>query len=238
MLYSHITSSPVVADFPALARRIANNELPHGADIIVGIHTRLLKEPHPLPWRRAVAPLAKFSGPPEPVQIVASASDPPDADAETGPPDAEKPGICLMSFGSGASVPCAPPQLSGTVAPPTISSITKPTMAVKKGFGGMKSSATNKPSSSPSSLSPPALPRWNRPKDDEETAPQGTGRVSSPLAFKFGGVGESIDNLPRVTLFLIAAHFRRNQPKAEELLLMFQLFCKPGVSLSEHSNDR
>ncbi|KAI9458726.1 hypothetical protein HD554DRAFT_2317107 [Boletus coccyginus] len=49
VLYSHITSSLVVADFPALARRIANKELPHGADIVVGIHTRLLKEPHPLP---------------------------------------------------------------------------------------------------------------------------------------------------------------------------------------------
>lgn len=47
MLYTHIASSAVVADFPALARRIANKELVQGADIIVGIHMRLLKEPRP-----------------------------------------------------------------------------------------------------------------------------------------------------------------------------------------------
>lgn len=47
VLYDHIASPTVVADFSALARRIANKELVHGADIIVGIHTRLLKGPHP-----------------------------------------------------------------------------------------------------------------------------------------------------------------------------------------------
>ena len=50
VLYAHIESVPVVAGFPALARRIAYKELPHGANIIVGVHERLLKE------RRSVPP--------------------------------------------------------------------------------------------------------------------------------------------------------------------------------------
>ena len=49
VLYAHIASPPVVTGLPALARRIAHKELPHGANIIVGIHARLLKERHPLP---------------------------------------------------------------------------------------------------------------------------------------------------------------------------------------------
>ena len=44
VLYAHIASSTVVAGFPDFARRIANKELPHGADIIIGIHTRLLRD--------------------------------------------------------------------------------------------------------------------------------------------------------------------------------------------------
>jgi hypothetical protein len=44
VLYAHIESAPVVTGFPALAKRIAHKELLHGADIIVGIHKRLLKE--------------------------------------------------------------------------------------------------------------------------------------------------------------------------------------------------
>ena len=49
ILYAHIASLPVVTGIPALARSIAHKELPHGADIIVGIHARLLKERQPLP---------------------------------------------------------------------------------------------------------------------------------------------------------------------------------------------
>lgn len=49
VLYTHIASPPVVTGFFELAQRIANKELPHGADIIVGIHERLLKGRHPLP---------------------------------------------------------------------------------------------------------------------------------------------------------------------------------------------
>lgn len=49
VLYAHIGSAPVVAGFPALARRIADKGFPHGADIIVGIHARLLTERQPFP---------------------------------------------------------------------------------------------------------------------------------------------------------------------------------------------
>ena len=48
MLYSHIASGPIIAGLPVLARRIANNEFPHGADIVIGIHQRLLKQPPPM----------------------------------------------------------------------------------------------------------------------------------------------------------------------------------------------
>ncbi|KAG9308235.1 hypothetical protein JVU11DRAFT_12253 [Chiua virens] len=61
VLYSHIATPPVVAGFPDLARRIANKELPHGADIIVGIHTRVL-QPQPV---RLIEPAANLSVIPE-----------------------------------------------------------------------------------------------------------------------------------------------------------------------------
>lgn len=65
VLYSHIGSPPVVAGFPALAQRIANRELPQGADIIVGIHERLLKGRHPSPLTPTPSlPLAPSSGTP------------------------------------------------------------------------------------------------------------------------------------------------------------------------------
>lgn len=47
VLYEHIASPPVVTGLSALVRRIANKELPHGADIVVGLHTRILKEHYP-----------------------------------------------------------------------------------------------------------------------------------------------------------------------------------------------
>ena len=55
VLNSQLASPPVVADFPVFARRIANKEIPYGADIIIGIHARLLKELHRLPLEQ-VAP--------------------------------------------------------------------------------------------------------------------------------------------------------------------------------------
>ncbi|KAF8837057.1 hypothetical protein BDN67DRAFT_957219 [Paxillus ammoniavirescens] len=44
VLYPHIASPPVVAGFPELAKRIADKELPQGADIIIGLHTRTLRQ--------------------------------------------------------------------------------------------------------------------------------------------------------------------------------------------------
>ncbi|KAG9310048.1 hypothetical protein JVU11DRAFT_10091 [Chiua virens] len=48
VLYSLLASPLVVTGFPVLAQRIANKELAHGADVIIGIHTRLLRGP--LSW--------------------------------------------------------------------------------------------------------------------------------------------------------------------------------------------
>ena len=92
MLYSHIASSPVVANFPAFAKRIANKELPHGADIILGIHARLLREPHPLPFRSADPGPSSFFRPSEPVELDARSDDTPEAEAAdgTGPTHAYK----------------------------------------------------------------------------------------------------------------------------------------------------
>jgi len=66
VLYTHIASPPVVTGLPALAQRIAHKELLHGADIIVGIHARLLKERFPLPPTPvpSVPPPPTFSLPP------------------------------------------------------------------------------------------------------------------------------------------------------------------------------
>ena len=69
MLYSHIASPPVVAEFPAFVKRIV--KLPQGPDIIVGIHARLLKEPHPLPFGSATPGLPSSSRSPEPVKLYA-----------------------------------------------------------------------------------------------------------------------------------------------------------------------
>lgn len=62
MLYSCIASPPVVENFAAFAGRIVQKELPHGADIIVGIHTRLLRAHHPF----SLKPV--FPALPEPVE--------------------------------------------------------------------------------------------------------------------------------------------------------------------------
>ncbi|KAH0826790.1 hypothetical protein J3R83DRAFT_5209 [Lanmaoa asiatica] len=100
VLYSHIASPPVVANFSALAQRIANKELPHGADIIVGVHARLLKEPHPLPLKPAV-PTSRpgfLFRPPDAV------GDKPEAEKEeeAGP-------SCGYKSGAGESIPSAQP---------------------------------------------------------------------------------------------------------------------------------
>jgi len=117
VLYSHIASPPLVAHFPALARRIANKELPHGADIVIGVHTRLLKEPHPLPLMPPTS-LRSVFGPREPDQVGGNASDVPDAqdgagdedDNEAGPSPVDEPRPQL-GFGlwAGLSVPRSTP---------------------------------------------------------------------------------------------------------------------------------
>jgi hypothetical protein len=83
VLYSHIASPSVVANFATLAQCIADKELPHGADIIIGIHARLLKERH-LSRLKARPPisLSSFSGPPKQAELAVGASDAPDAGAK------------------------------------------------------------------------------------------------------------------------------------------------------------
>jgi len=102
VLYSHIASPPVVADFATLAQRIANGELSHGADIIVGIHARLLKERQCRPSSLELGPppsQPRSSGPP--------ASDAPHAAAkhEAGPPYVDKRGFLAESSAATPSIP-------------------------------------------------------------------------------------------------------------------------------------
>ena len=80
-LYSYIASPTVVADFSALARRIANKQLPHGADIVIGIHTRLLNDSRPL-WMRPPPPLHSIPEPPEPVEVGESDREAPEDEDE------------------------------------------------------------------------------------------------------------------------------------------------------------
>ena len=106
MLYSHIASPPVVENFAVLAERIAHNELPHGKDIIVGIHMRLLKKHHPFSLITAApALLPSSSGQSTSVKQIASASDPPAAGdkRETGPADVDNPSARSGSLSSGSS---------------------------------------------------------------------------------------------------------------------------------------
>ncbi|KIM57529.1 hypothetical protein SCLCIDRAFT_28761 [Scleroderma citrinum Foug A] len=43
MLSQTIATAPIIEGLPALMRRISQKELPHGADIIIGLHTRILR---------------------------------------------------------------------------------------------------------------------------------------------------------------------------------------------------
>ncbi|KAF9237960.1 hypothetical protein BU15DRAFT_9434, partial [Melanogaster broomeanus] len=47
VLHAHVASPSVVNGLPELAKRIANKDLPHGADIIIGWHTRILRQHYP-----------------------------------------------------------------------------------------------------------------------------------------------------------------------------------------------
>jgi len=69
VLFSCITAPLVVVNFPTLLRRIANKELPHGAEILVVMHSRFLKALHPFAALYTLAP-----SPPDPFPPSASAS--------------------------------------------------------------------------------------------------------------------------------------------------------------------
>jgi len=47
ILSQHIASIPVIQNIPALVKRIANSQLPHGADIITSLYQKVLLQYHP-----------------------------------------------------------------------------------------------------------------------------------------------------------------------------------------------
>ncbi|KAG6375024.1 hypothetical protein JVT61DRAFT_3803 [Boletus reticuloceps] len=117
VLYAHIASPTVVANFAALAQRVAQRELPHGADIMIGIHTRLLKAHHPFALKpEAPAPtlLPASMGSPGLVKTDVIASDAPQAEDEhkTGLSPVDQPGTQPRSLpsssGWGESTPGVP----------------------------------------------------------------------------------------------------------------------------------
>ncbi|KAF8546794.1 hypothetical protein OG21DRAFT_1577108 [Imleria badia] len=119
VLYSHIASPSVVANFTALAQCVAHKELPHGADIMVGIHTRLVKE-HLSFWLKPGAPTS-----PESLKADSSTSNVSKAEPKdkTGPHQVNQWGTQLGSLSSGSGVgeptPSVPPQASADIAVPT-----------------------------------------------------------------------------------------------------------------------
>ncbi|KAI6038872.1 hypothetical protein EDC04DRAFT_3141189 [Pisolithus marmoratus] len=67
LLAQEIASPPIVEGFPHLMRRIAQKELSHGADIMIGLHTRILQK-HYSPQQPT--PVALSSGaPPKPALL-------------------------------------------------------------------------------------------------------------------------------------------------------------------------
>ena len=240
MLYSHIASPPVVANFAALAQRIANKELPHGADIIVGIHARLLKESYPLPFKPA-PPNSLFNnwGRSGLVKMDVNASDVSDAEAkdETGPSHVEKPSFRLTPFpyppesGAAVSVPRPSPQPTATASLQNFPSSTEPKARVnKKGSkqGSLKNPLRN-------GVSPPAPPGWNRPIE-EEMVPQDTGGVFSPPSPELRETSEHSSIIFRGSYFSDSCPFgtqlRRTFPNEAELVRVRIVMYVPGVSSS------
>ena len=66
VLYDHIGSASVVTSFPAFAKRLADNQLPHGAEVIIRIHARLLKERQSLPPTPTPPTIPSFPSSPAP----------------------------------------------------------------------------------------------------------------------------------------------------------------------------
>ncbi|KAG6369515.1 hypothetical protein JVT61DRAFT_14313 [Boletus reticuloceps] len=117
ILYSHIASRPVVANFASLAQRIAHKELPHGADIIVGIHTRLLKERHPFSLKPArFTLLPNLLEPPELVKA-----------------DARRSTQSRSDSGGSETIPGVQPQAASDVA---VSTATRPKNPIREGKRG------------------------------------------------------------------------------------------------------
>ena len=106
VLDSHIMSSPATSNLAALVQRIANKELPHGADIVIGIHTRLLKR-------------LSLSLTPGALALSESVN----AKDKSGPCQAHKPGTQSESLplGAGVSEPAlgVPSQAPANIAIPT-----------------------------------------------------------------------------------------------------------------------
>ena len=130
-LYSYIASATVVADFSALARRIANKQLPHGADIVIGIHTRLLNDSRPL-WMRPPPPRRSIPEPPEPVEVGESDHETleDEDEDETGPFRGGSLPTPSRALG-GSLIPNVPPQAPAAMPAPF-------GQAPKKGKGKMQ----------------------------------------------------------------------------------------------------
>lgn len=56
VLLKHITSVPVIQNIPSLVKRIADSQLPHGADILIDLYQKFLLQYHPRALALANAP--------------------------------------------------------------------------------------------------------------------------------------------------------------------------------------
>jgi hypothetical protein len=144
VLYSHIASPPVAANFAALVQRTVDKEIPHGVDIIVGIHARILKERRLLslkPGSSTPLPSFSFFGPSKQAELAVGASDAPATDVthETGPHEAGPPPVDERGARSGSLPPegsepptGVPPQTSTSMEVPTATSTKESDAEVKK----------------------------------------------------------------------------------------------------------
>jgi hypothetical protein len=64
VLFNHIASVPVIQNIPSLVKRIADSQLPHGADIIIDLFQKVLLKYHPQAMALASAPPEEERPPP------------------------------------------------------------------------------------------------------------------------------------------------------------------------------
>ncbi|KAG1794267.1 uncharacterized protein BJ212DRAFT_1413272 [Suillus subaureus] len=57
VLLQHIASVPVIQNIPSLLRRIADSQLPHGADIVIDLYQKFLLRYHPRALALANTPI-------------------------------------------------------------------------------------------------------------------------------------------------------------------------------------